>query len=125
MNNLKGNSPNVNGRTVFLELYVSLTKLDGDQVSNLKYHGGDNRWIHHYATECYDYLNGISPDKANKDYCKFRSEINISKFLFKFEFKSIIFKECIVGDRPMKASMAANEGSLFHNPKRINYGRFH
>ncbi len=45
---------------------VSFNELDGDQVSNLKYHGGANRVIHNFAAEHYEFLKNNYPNKASE-----------------------------------------------------------
>ena len=47
-------------------LAINKDGLVGDQVVNLKYHGGPLRVVHHYSQKNYRYLKGVFPEIAHK-----------------------------------------------------------
>ncbi|OUR96806.1 hypothetical protein A9Q84_10725 [Halobacteriovorax marinus] len=46
---------------VTTSLVIKNESIEGDQVANLKYHGGPDRVIHHYSLEQYEYLKSAFP----------------------------------------------------------------
>lgn len=48
------------------KLIITRHALEGDQVANLKHHGGDMRVIHHYSQKNYDFLKKKFPDIADR-----------------------------------------------------------
>lgn len=48
------------------ELQIDLSEIPGDEVHNLKYHGGDHRVVHHYTEEHYQHLIAKFPDIADR-----------------------------------------------------------
>lgn len=47
---------------VTTSMKVNFESIEGDQVNNLKFHGGLDRVVHHYSLEQYDYLKSIFPE---------------------------------------------------------------
>lgn len=54
----------ISKESVTESLIINKESLEGDQVANLKYHGGPDRVIHHYSLEQYEYLKSVFPEKA-------------------------------------------------------------
>ena len=48
------------------ELELKLTEIPGDEVHNMKYHGGDHRVVHQYAEEHYLHLKEKFPDISER-----------------------------------------------------------
>jgi MOSC domain-containing protein YiiM len=48
------------------ELTIEKSEIPGDEVHNLKYHGGDHRVIHHFADEHYGHLKKTFPDISER-----------------------------------------------------------
>lgn len=48
------------------KLFITRHAIHGDQVANLKYHGGDMRVVHHYSQKNYDLLKKKFPDIADR-----------------------------------------------------------
>ena len=48
------------------ELIIKKSQVLGDAVTNLKYHGGDMRVLHHYSQKNYAHLKSTFPDIAHK-----------------------------------------------------------
>ncbi len=47
-------------------LFIHQNGISGDQVADVKYHGGPYRVVHHYSEKNYDYLRKALPDLAPK-----------------------------------------------------------